>query len=1673
MKKTLLLFLLLPFFGFAQTDLVRWDNPNNFTPTVLAAHVTSTDMTGSNLSMLNYVGFTGTNWPTANSINSNTYIQISITADAGYRIDLTSLKYAYFDYDNPQTCRKYQIRYSKDPSFPSNGTLLLDNQSSLTGKNNAVATFPANVFLLPGETMYIRFYGYYSANGWNGARWGLISSHPDVNSGGTYSVPTINGNVSINNPTLKANNDNATSIKNNFVSINVLSNDTQAANPISTVTIASQSANGTAVVNADKTIKFSPADGFTGTTSFNYTIGDGTNTSTATVNVTVTDPTTTALVKWNGPDTKLPNILVSTNAVGAESMTNGSGITLDALANEGFKGSPWPTQFSIDATKYFQVSVSAKTGYKIKLNAFNFTYRGDANLYVQRYQVRYSKDDFATSTLLIDDQTGTGKVTKSLDLSNVTLYPGEKLTLRIYGYKLQSNKDNNSPLFLINSNTLDAGNTTPTFTGTVLNYDTNDLNANDDLVTTQEKRAVSFNPLTNDSNYAGAVITNTQPPAAAGTVTRNNNVFTFTPTATFKGTTSFTYTLTAGAKSSTATVSVTVTELTPRLIIWNGALQQPKAVVTDPNITGNDISAASMALATYSNPNYFNLSGVNGTPTFNKDKYVQVSITPKTNYRLTLTQFSFIYNSPTENNEGATKYQVRYSTDPTFADGGTVLAGETNAVLGADTQVTLNFPANTIVTSSTTQTFYIRIYPYAVPNQYNGYFKIKHDYGGEVGPTITGVVEPSNLLTANPDTASTAKNTAIPIAILSNDENYNPLTSITVTQPSTGGTVAVNGTTNVTFTPAADFVGTTTFTYTLFNGTDYSTATVTVNVTAPPCAATLTPGNNFWKGYVYTYTGNIPAATTYVGSVAEKANFERNVEYGTITGDATVEADNFCGPVPAENFLVRYLMQTTTVADTYNFTIGGDDGVRLYIDGNIVNVSPANSWSDHGYNTYVAQVPLSAGSHSFVYEYYEKGGIARVSFSYGAVNAANASLPFGINQWNVYGFNLPDLTLPSAAFAGTYVDKDLSFDSQKFWPKGQSPSYSPAWQGAPMPIDNFALTYKREGFPCGRYKLTFANFDDAVQIFIDGQEVYYYDGYSPNAREVNSPTLYFLNQNSRVEVRLRENGGDANVALNFVDNPTTYDGTGTFPSNTTSIKISTPTILNNDLQVCSCTIDAGASLTVPDGKTLTVDQDLNVNGKLILQNGGSLLQTTSSKDFYKGSTTSFELIRDTQPVRRYDFTYWSSPVTFESNFTLNNLSPATLGDKYYYYDAATSAWKINGKGTMSMALAKGYSVRAPQTYALTGSGQVYTATFKGIPNNGDIDATTSNSKWNLIGNPYPSAVDAEKFINLNLSLNGVETGALYFWTHKSLPSSAVAGDAKYNYTSDDYAVFNLTGHVVTHNNAVVGDGFIASGQAFFVYPTGTKSIVFNNDMRVGSKNGQFFKTAKTDAIEKNRLWLNFTNEQGAFKQILLGYMDGATNSIDLNYDAVTMSGNSYVDFYTISDAEKLTIQARALPFTDTEEVPLGYKSTIAGDFTISIDHVDGLFTSQAVYLEDKTNGKIVDLRAANYTFTTAVGTFTNRFVLKYTNKTLGTGDFENTAESVLISVKDKLIKITSSQENIKDILIYNIAGQQLYSKNKVNSSEHQISNLQSGEQVLLAKVTMENGYTVTKKIIFH
>ena len=79
---------------------------------------------------------------------------------------------------------------------------------------------------------------------------------------------------------------------------------------------------------------------------------------------------------------------------------------------------------------------------------------------------------------------------------------------------------------------------------------------------------------------------------------------------------------------------------------------------------------------------------------------------------------------------------------------------------------------------------------------------------------------------------------------------------------------------------------------------------------------------------------------------------------------------------------------------------------------------------------------------------------------------------------------------------------------------------------------------------------------------------------------------------------------------------------------------------------------------------------------------------------------------------------------------------------------------------------------------------------------------------------------------------------------------------------------------------------------------------------------------------------------------------------------------------------------------------------------------------------------------------------------------------KNGAKIVLVSNKNKQINITSSVEMIDKVEVYDLLGRSIYQKTNVSANEFVIQNLVSSHQALLIKILLNNGQTVSNKIMY-
>lgn len=494
---------------------------------------------------------------------------------------------------------------------------------------------------------------------------------------------------------------------------------------------------------------------------------------------------------------------------------------------------------------------------------------------------------------------------------------------------------------------------------------------------------------------------------------------------------------------------------------------------------------------------------------------------------------------------------------------------------------------------------------------------------------------------------------------------------------------------------------------------------------------------------------------------------------------------------------------------------------------------------------------------------------------------------------------------------------------------------------------------------------------------------------------------------------------------------------------------------------CSITVQNGAVVTIPSGNTVTLAGAIDVqSGNFILENNANLIQTSEVEN-----SGNISVKRVSSPLFRLDYTMWSSPVS--GTQTLKNFSPATTDNRFYILNTLTNTFNDVDPLTTTFETTRGYLIRVRNTHVAAGSSappQTWQGTFTGVPNNGTktFGTQTGGLRYNMIGNPYPSTIDANLFLAANQE--NID-GTLYFW--RRLNSAPVDGEAHSAY----YATYTIAGGTEVNpdpeapNDENKPNGIIQSGQGFVVIAKpAAENIVFNNLMRTPDHQGQFFRQGQSD---RSRLWLNVRNSNGLFGQMLVAYMGSATNGID-RADGKYFNDGTFALTSLIEGGEYI-IQGRA-PFVESDVVTLGFKSPTAGLYNIELDQVDGLFAgNQNIYLKDKFTNVTHDLKSGSYSFSSDAGNFTDRFEIVYLQQPeLSTPDQIKKSVTVYSSQSDMIVD--GGQNTLSTVAVYDIRGRFLMGSTDINKTQIAFANV-SQEQVLIVKITLQDGMVINKKYI--
>ena len=545
-----------------------------------------------------------------------------------------------------------------------------------------------------------------------------------------------------------------------------------------------------------------------------------------------------------------------------------------------------------------------------------------------------------------------------------------------------------------------------------------------------------------------------------------------------------------------------------------------------------------------------------------------------------------------------------------------------------------------------------------------------------------------------------------------------------------------------------------------------------------------------------------------------------------------------------------------------------------------------------------------------------------------------------------------------------------------------------------------------------------------------------------------------------------------------VDNSQFYNGDGTsnVPNTTNAcykllVKSSATGALpiTENAQVREIEVESGGVLTINSGIYLSLAGDIVNNGTINIEQESSLIQTGSGTDNNSGSGTYN--VKRTGNNSPYIFNIWSSPIQSASlTSVFSSANPCDI----FVFDKDLQAWKYDFAAGFSTTC-NGNSVTFSASDVISGGDGIMDVTggyfvpgdpsalktYNGTINNGllykAISTTTlgnpggtdwADDDWNLLGNPYPSAMDATAFWNENAVDNSRITDAIYFWDEADTTGG-------YNQNSD-YASWNLSGGVNSGNSAKEPSGNIASGQGFWVVANTSTDVVFNNSMRTYN-NSQFFKTQQQ--INQHNAWVSFTSPSQYQNNILVGYNQNTTDAEDLGYDAHKLVGNAHVRFASYIGTDEYVIQSVApLSIGDSKIIPLVVFTDEYGTHQFEEYKRENLPANFKIFIRDKFLGLDHNLADGPYNVDLNPNVeYKSRFelVFKYQMQQSGGGSGSKGGGTVT-SVQDNIdpdFKVVQDQNFITishpngingDVTIIDLTGKVLFQRQNVQNSNLQI-----------------------------
>ena len=483
------------------------------------------------------------------------------------------------------------------------------------------------------------------------------------------------------------------------------------------------------------------------------------------------------------------------------------------------------------------------------------------------------------------------------------------------------------------------------------------------------------------------------------------------------------------------------------------------------------------------------------------------------------------------------------------------------------------------------------------------------------------------------------------------------------------------------------------------------------------------------------------------------------------------------------------------------------------------------------------------------------------------------------------------------------------------------------------------------------------------------------------------------------------------------DDPTNWSN-GEVPTSSFSVTIpSNPTGSVFPVISSSSTEAECQDLTIQTGASLTINGFLTVDGTLTNNAGTSGLVIGSS------SSGTGSLITDTDnvdgTVERYlEGGVWHLIGASADNQTISalyfNHNPDVWLKEYVENEGTSGGWDFVWQLTTPMPPGKGFAVWVKNGYNVKPS-------FEGPLKSSDLtvsslDYTDASHGYNLLSNPFPSALDWDQ-------------GG---WGKTNLDGSVWV----YDHSISNYRSRN------SHGIGSLTDGIIPVSSGFFVRAVSSGASLTIPALAKVHHAQNFYKNASQNRESGTvpYLVLQVSDGNDNRDEVWLAFSDECTEQFDLGWDVKKIKNlENAPALYFVQDDEQLSIDALPLPDGEDRTVNLDFEAGNPGQHSLMLTDFSQLDETD-IYLEDRITGDLQDMKEQNeYSFEASTNDPSGRFLIHISPVVTKVKDPEN--PEYLIYAWDKNIYIrTNMPAKNRTVQIIDLYGRVLVEKTLSNAS---------------------------------